>query len=216
MTSFFDFLRALSANNNKPWFDQNRAVYDRYRQDFIDLVERCIIELGKVEDLGDLEAKKAVFRIYRDVRFSKNKDPFKSNFSAMLAKAGKKEMSGYGYYIHFQPDECFMAAGIYEPTPEQLAKIRQEIDYNAEALKKIILEPSFVEMFGKMEGRQLKTTPKNYHKEHPEIELLRYTQFYFSVPFSEKEVLSQKFPAKLSLACQKIRPFLSFMNKALD
>ena len=216
MLSFFDFLRDLSANNNKPWFEQNRAVYDRFRLEFVELIQKCISEVGKVEDLGDLEAKKAVFRIYRDVRFSKNKDPFKSNFSAMLAKAGKKEMLGYGFYTHFQPDECFMAAGIYEPTPEQLAKIRQEIDYNAEELKRIILEPSFVKMFGKMEGKQLKTTPKNYDKAHPEIELLRYTQFYFSHPFSEKEVLSENFPAKLSLACQKIRPFLTFMNKALD
>jgi len=216
MSSFFDFLQAISINNNRPWLEENRKWYDSSRSEFLSLIDRCIAEVGKIEYLGDLDAKKAVFRIKRDDLFSKNKDPFKNNFSASLAKGGKKEMSGYGYYIHFQPGECFMAAGTYEPSPEQLAKIRQEIDYNSVELKKIILEPSFVKMFGKMEGKQLKTSPKNYAKDHPEIDLLRYTQFYFSVHFSEDEVLAEDFPSKLSTACLKIRPFLSFMKKALD
>jgi len=216
MKSFFDFLTALSNNNSRVWFEENRKWYDDSRAEVEALINRCIGEVGKVEDLGDLEAKKLMFRIYRDVRFSKNKDPFKKNFSAMIARAGKKEMNGYGYYVHFQPGECFMAAGIYEPSPEQLAKIRQEIDYNAEALKSIITKPAFFDTFGKMEGKQLKTSPKGYSKDHPEIELLRYTQFYFSCPFSEKEVLSSDFPEKLALRCKSIRPFLEFMNGALD
>ena len=216
MAGFFDFLIALSKNNNRPWFEENRNWFDSSKSGVEAIIEKCILEIGKFEDLGDLQAKKTMFRIYRDVRFAKNKEPYKKNFSAMLAKAGKKEMQGYGYYLHFQPDECFMASGIYEPSPEQLSKIRQEIDYNATELKHIIFEPSFVKMFGKMEGKQLKTSPKGYDKTHPEIELLRYTQFYFSTPFTEKETLSTDFPGKLAKACLKIRPFLAFMNKALD
>jgi len=216
MKNFFDFLIQLSENNNRIWLEENRKWYEESKLEVENLLDKCIDEVGKIEDLGDLKAKKAMFRIYRDVRFSKNKDPYKKNFSAMLAKAGKKEMSGFGYYIHFQPDECFMAAGVYESTPQQLAKIRQEIDYNPVEFKKIIFEPSFVKMFGKMEGKQLKTSPKGYEKDHAEIELLRYTQFYFSTPFTETEILSTGFPKKLALACQKVRPFLEYMNKALD
>jgi uncharacterized protein (TIGR02453 family) len=109
-----------------------------------------------------------------------------------------------------------MAAGVYEPDALQLAKIRQEIDYNPQPLKDIIFEPGFVKMFGKMEGKQLKTSPKGYSKDHPEIELLRHTQFYFSCPFTDSEVLDPAFPRKLALACKKIRPFLEYVNQALD
>jgi len=216
MNSFFEFLNTLAQNNNRPWFEQNKKLYEEAKLQVEALVDSCIAEVGKVEDLGELKAKKAMFRIYRDVRFSKNKDPYKLNFSAMLAKAGKKEMVGFGYYIHFQPGQCFMAAGIYEPNAEQLAKIRQEIDYNPEEIKKIIFEPGFVKIFGTMEGKQLKTAPKGYSKEHVDIELLRYNQFYFSTYFSDDEVLSKKFPEMLAERCKKIRPFLEYNNKALD
>jgi uncharacterized protein (TIGR02453 family) len=100
MSSFFDFLQAISINNNRPWLEENRKWYDRSRSEFLSLIDRCIAEVGKIEDLGDLDAKKAVFRIYRDVRFSKNKDPFKNNFSASLAKGGKKEMKNSYFVIN--------------------------------------------------------------------------------------------------------------------
>jgi uncharacterized protein (TIGR02453 family) len=216
MPGFFDFLSALSENNNRPWFEANKKWYEAARKEAEQLFDRCIDVLRPQEDLGDITAKKAMFRIYRDVRFSKNKDPYKKNFSAMLARGGKKEMMGFGYYVHLQPGESFMAAGVYEPDALQLAKIRQEIDYNPQPLKDIIFEPGFVKMFGKMEGKQLKTSPKGYSKDHPEIELLRHTQFYFSCPFTDSEVLDPAFPRKLALACKKIRPFLEYVNQALD
>jgi len=191
-------------------------TYIKVRTEFEGLIEKCIVEVAKFEDLGNLKAKETLFRIYRDVRFSKNKDPFKKNFSAMIAQGGKKDMSGFGYYVHLQPGESFMAAGMYEPQPDQLAKIRQEIDYNGDAFKKIIFEHAFAARFGKMEGNQLKTSPKGYPKDHPEIELLRYTQFYFSAPFTDEEVRNPNFPIKLAETCQKNRPFLEFLNHALN
>ena len=214
--SFYQFLTDLSQNNNREWFEKNKAQYETARAEAEALVARCIAEIAKFEDLGSLKPKDTMFRIYRDVRFSKNKDPYKINFSALIGRSGRKEMAGYAYYVHFQPGESFMAAGVYEPTPEQLAKIRQEIDYNAAELKKIISDPGFVKTFGTMEGRQLKTAPKGYDKEHPEIDLLRYTQFYFSAKFEDKEVLAPDFPEKLAKTCLKIRPFLEFMNRALE
>jgi uncharacterized protein (TIGR02453 family) len=216
MAGFYEFLTTLAENNNRPWFEANKKWYESARKEAEQIFDRCIDAIRPVEDFGDLAAKKAMFRIYRDVRFSKNKDPYKKNFSAMLAKGGKKEMTSIGFYVHFQPGENFMAAGIYEPSAEQLAKIRQEIDYNPQPLKDIIFEPEFVKMFGKMEGNQLKTTPKGYPKDHPEIELLRFNQFYFSCPFTDQEVLAADFPAKLAEACKMIRPFLEYMNQALD
>ena len=211
---FFDFLKTLAANNNREWFAQHRDDYEVARAEVLQILEACISEVAKFEDLGQLKAKETMFRIYRDVRFSKNKDPFKLNFSAMISANGKKAMSGFAYYIHFQPNASFLAAGMYEPKPEELAKMRQEIDYNTEAFKKIIYEPSFVSLFGKMKGKQLKTSPKGYPKDHPEIELLRYTQFYFSLDFADAEVLSPEFPEKLANGCLKLRPFLEFLQEA--
>jgi uncharacterized protein (TIGR02453 family) len=210
----YSFLKILAENNNRPWLEENRSWYEAAKAEAEKRVEACINEIAKFEDLGDLKPKQAMFRIHRDVRFSKNKDPYKKNFSAMISRDGKRAMSGFGYYIHFQPGESFMAAGVYEPTSEQLVKIRQEIDYNVEALKTIIENPDFAKRFGQMLGTQLKTAPKGYPKDHPEINLLRYNQFYYSTAFTEEEVLSEEFPKKLAEMCKQIRPFLEFLNRA--
>jgi len=216
MSQMYPFLKSLAENNKREWFEENRDWYERAKTDAEALVESCIFEIGRFEDLGDLKPKQAMFRIHRDVRFSKNKDPFKSSFSAMISRDGKRSMTSFAYYLHFQPGETFVAAGVYEPTSEQLAKIRQEIDYNADDLKKIIEAPEFVNRFGTLLGAQLKTAPKGFPKDHPEIDLLRYNQFYFSTPFREEEVLSASFPKNLAEVCKQIRPFLEFMNRALD
>ncbi len=212
----FPFLQKLAENNNRLWFEENRNWYDKARAEFEKILESCIEEIGRFEDLGNLKPKETMFRIYRDVRFSKNKDPFKQNFSSMISRDGKRAMTGFAYYLHFQPGDSFMAAGVYEPTPEQLARIRQEIDYNADDFRKIIEDPALVARFGEMQGNQLKTAPKGYPKDHPEIALLRFTQFYFSAPYTETEVLGPDFAQKLASDCRQIRPFLEFMNRALD
>jgi uncharacterized protein (TIGR02453 family) len=216
MAEMFPFLQKLAENNNRPWFEENRPWYNKARAEFEKILESCIEEIGQFEDLGNLKPKETMFRIYRDVRFSKNKAPFKHNFSAMISRDGKRAMTGFAYYLHFQPEESFMAAGVYEPAPDQLARIRQEIDYNADDFRKIIEEPALVARFGEMQGNQLKTAPKGYPKDHPEIGLLRYTQYYFSAPYTETEVLKPDFARKLASDCRQIRPFLEFMNRALD
>lgn len=213
--NIFQFLSQLALNNNRSWFETNKAWYQKARKEFEEGLAPCLAEISQFEDLGNLTPLKAIFRIYRDVRFSKNKDPYKINFSAMIAKDGKKEMSAFGYYLHIQPSESFMAAGIYEPTSDQLYKIRQEIDYNADELKEIIYQKDFVEAFGQMQGHKLKSKPKGYPKDHPEIELLNYTQFYFCRYFDDKEVLAPNFPKLLAESCFQIRPFLEFLNNAV-
>lgn len=216
MTSIYPFLKLLSENNNRPWFEENRDAYEKAKSEAEELITRCITEIGKFEDLGDLKARQTMFRIYRDVRFSKNKDPFKKNFSSMISRDGKRAMTGFGYYVHFEPGESFMAAGVYEPSADQLARIRQEIDYNADDLRNVIENPDFAAVFGTMQGAQLKTAPKGYPKDHPEIDLLRYNQYYFTWKFSDGDILKPDFPEKLAVHCRKIRPFLEFLNRALD
>jgi uncharacterized protein (TIGR02453 family) len=216
MTSIYPFLKQLSENNNRIWFEENRVSYEQAKAETENLITLCIDEIGKFEELGDLKAKQTMFRIYRDVRFSKNKDPFKKNFSFMISRDGKRAMTGFAYYVHFEPGESFMAAGVYEPSPEQLAKIRQEIDYNADDLRKVIEHPEFTSVFGNMQGTQLKTAPKGYPKDHPEIDLLRYNQYYFTWKFEDDTILKPDFPENLAVHCRKIRPFLEFLSRALD
>lgn len=216
MSQLFSFLNDLAANNNRPWFEENKKRYEAARKEAEGVLEACIGEIGKFEDLGPLKAKDTMFRIYRDVRFSKNKDPYKLNFSGMIAREGRKAMVGFGYYVHFQPGESFMAAGVYEPNPEQLARIRQEIDYNSEEIHQILSQPEFQSMFGQIQGNQLKTAPKGYPKDHPDIALLRYTQFYCMTSFRDEEVLSPDFPIELARRCRIIRPFLEFLNRAIE
>lgn len=212
--NFYDFLRDLAENNNREWFEQNKKRYEEARHQVEGIIDAVIGEVGRFHDMGDITGKKAMFRIYRDVRFSKDKSPYKMNFSAMISKEGRKEMKNYGYYLQFQPGETFLAAGEYEPSAESLAKIRQEIDYNTSEFKAIITKPEFIHLYGRMQGKQLKTAPKGYDKEHPEIDLLRYTQFYFVTKFSEKEALAPDFPRKIAQAVRVIRPFLDFLARA--
>lgn len=212
----FKFLQNLAQNNNRVWFEENRNDYELAKNQVEALVESCIAEIAKFQDLGNASAKNCMFRIYRDVRFSKNKDPYKLNFSALIGQNGKKSKSVFGWYIHIQPNESFMAAGLYEPEKDQLAKIRQEIDYNGEELISLIQSPEFKETFGEIKGNQLKTVPKGFPKDHQMADLLRFNQYYVMHSFRDKEVLSPDFPQKLADICKKAKPFLSFFERAFS
>lgn len=212
---FISFLEKLAQNNNREWLEANRKAYEDSKKEVEEIVEKCIAEIGRFQDLGTASAKNCMFRIYRDVRFSKNKDPYKLNFSALIGQNGKKSKSVFGWYIHFQPNGSFLAAGLYEPLKEQLAKIRQEIDYNGEHLSTILQSKEFKETFGEMKGNQLKTIPKGYQKNHQMADLLRFNQYYVIHPFQNQEVISTNFPQKVAEICKKANPFLSFFEQAL-
>lgn len=216
MNPIFPFLRDLAAHNNKAWFDASRSRYEEARRVFSGMVEEWIRAIAVFEDLGHLTAKETLFRINRDVRFSRNKDPYKTNFSALIARGGKKHSDVFAYYVHLEPGNCFMAAGMYEPTPAQLARIRQEIDYNGDSLRAITGNPGFRAIFGEMEGKKLKTAPKGYTADHPDIGFLRHTQFYFCARYTEEEVLAPDFARKLAAHCRAIRPFLVFLHESQD
>lgn len=210
------FLKELSANNNKEWFDTNRKIYESCRKDFLSLIGNIIEEIAKFDpELTDVDPKKCVFRINRDIRFSKDKTPYKTNFGALMGANGKKT-EGTGFYMHLAPGQNFAGGGIYMPPPETLAAIRQEIDYNPDALNKLLDTKDFKETFGEIRGDRLKTAPKGYPKDHANIELLRLKSFYVVKEFSEEEVVASGFFEALISAYKKAHEFNKYLKLAIS
>ena len=209
------FLDELSQHNQKAWFDMNRAAYQEARDTFEGLIDTLIEELRTSDQLQDLSAKECVARIYRDIRFSKDKSPYNTNFSAMIAPGGRKSTQ-QGYYVSIGPQaRSLIAGGLYMPSPEQLGRFRQAVDQNAAGLKSITADEDFVKQFGKIEGEKLKTAPKGYDRAHPEIELLQLKQVIAMRHFSDEEVLAGDFPQQALTACRAMKPFLDYLNDAL-
>ena len=214
-SSTLKFLTDLVQNNNREWFLENRKRYDDSKADLEKLVGILITEVGKFHDLGNLQVKDCIFRINRDVRFSKNKDPYKSNLSAGIGPGGRSS-GRVDYYLHIQPDgQSFLGGGMWDARAEQLAKYRQEVDYNADELKKIIYDEEFREYFPEISGESLKTAPKGYPKDHPEIELLRRKQLFFIHRFSDKDVTSKGFADSILKGMKLLKPYTDFMNYIL-
>lgn len=205
------FLRELSQNNHRDWFETNKARYHEIRADFVAFVNNLIVEAALVDpQLQGLEAKNSIFRINRDVRFSANKAPYKTNFSAYLSKGGKK-FPGAGYYFHFEPGASFMAAGIWMPEAPLLKAIRQEIDYgwnDFEQLANQLLSEGY-----ELGQDALTRPPKGYEAENPAIEYLKLKSFVFTQAFnmSDPQLLGQ-FAGQV----KQLKPFVYFLNQALD
>lgn len=210
-----DFLRALQIHNNKPWFDAHRDTYQEAKQRFEDFVDAFIDEFRSIEDFENLSAADCVFRIYRDVRFSKDKSPYKPNMGASIALGGKHSIRA-PYYIHLEPlDKSLLAGGVYMPTPDQLAAIRRAIDRDPSRLKAAINNRPFKKYFGALSGEKLKTPPRGYEGDHPEIELLKYKQFITSHALTDKEVLSPRLVARTAEVFAALKPLLDFLNDAM-
>ncbi len=209
------FLKGLAANNNKPWFEQHRPDYEAARTSFEHFTDTLLEEFRVSDNLGDLTAKDCVSRIYRDVRFSKDKSPYKTHLWATIAPGGKK-MVRMGYHFGLEPGgRSMIATGLWEPMPEQLARFRQAIDQNAAEFKKIINNPAFIDHFGGIEGEKLKTAPQGYDKTHPELDLLRYKQILVAHHFSDDQVLSSNFFSQVVSGCQAMRPFINYFDRIL-
>ena len=210
------FLKDLVQNNNREWFQENRKKYDTAKADLELLVGNLISEVSKFQDLGNLQVKDCIFRINRDIRFSKNKAPYKSNLSAGIGPGGRSA-GKIDYYLHIQPDgQSFLGGGMWDPSTEQLARYRQEIDYNADELKSIIHEETFRKYFPEIHGEVLKTTPKGYPKDHPEIELLKRKELFFTHRFSDKDVTSKDFKENIVTGIKLLKPYCDYMNYILN
>jgi len=215
--SVIKFLKDLKKNNNKPWFDKNRDRYEAARSGFHSFLEQLIPAIAVFDKpIGTLAVKECVFRINRDIRFSKDKTPYKSNMAGYFNKGGKKS-NGAGYYLHIEPGRSFAAGGMWQPEPADLAKIRQEIDYNFDEWKKISANPSFKRMFAEginSEG-SLVRPPKGYDDNNPAIEYLKMKNFIVSRSFTDAEVQNKNFVKDVAKTFQAMKPLIDFLNTAI-
>jgi len=216
MRPYLKFLSSLAENNHKDWMDANRDWYQSNRKEFLEDVAVMLKNLSELEPaLSAFKPKDCVFRQNRDIRFSANKDPYKTNFAAYFSPKGKKS-EGPGWYLHIQPGNSFFAGGIWMPMAETLKKIRKEIDYSGAELAEILSKPEFVKLFPTIEGEKLKTSPRDYDADHPYIEFLRMKSFIVSSPIADKDVNSGNFLNLAFRGFSVMKPFLDFLDKAVE
>jgi uncharacterized protein (TIGR02453 family) len=217
MQDILKFLKDLSKNNDRTWFEKNKPRYLEAKQGFEDLVAALLKEFTKFDSgLDGLDPRKLPFRIYRDVRFSKDKRPYKVNMGAGFSPNGKLVQEP-GYYLHIEPgNKSFIAGGIYMPDATNLSKIRQEIDYNFDKLKKVTNDKKFKVLYASFDDfDKLKTAPKGYAKDHAHIELLKLKSFIVSRALTDKEVIDKKFIKVATESAKAIKPLNNFIKEAL-
>jgi uncharacterized protein (TIGR02453 family) len=211
-----DFLKELVENNNREWFMANKGRYDTARENMIGFTAELIKLVHKFDqDVSpDLDPKKCAMRIYRDIRFSKNKTPYKNNFGVSIPASVSK--TGGEYYFHLQPGKSFIAGGYWMPEAEHLKAIRQEIDYNAHDLTAIVDSAEFVKLFGNFrEQDKLKTIPRDYSADNEHIELLKLKSFVALHQLKDKDLLKSNAAETVAAVCSKIYPLNSFLRNAI-
>lgn len=214
------FLKALDKNNNKPWFDAHRKEYEAAKLDFANLTGQVITQFGKKEpEIALLQPKECVFRINRDVRFSKNKAPYKNNMGASIKAGGKKSLTA-GYYIHLEPGgKSFVGGGLYMPDATIVGKIRQEIDYNYAEFLKIVQNKKFVAQYGGLdfsEGMSLVREPKGYEKDNPAIAYIKLKSWVATAPLSDTALQDKNLATQLTKAFEYLQPLISFLNEGMN
>jgi uncharacterized protein (TIGR02453 family) len=217
-SSTIKFLQRLKKNNNRPWFEANRKSYEAAKTDYSSLVDTLIAGIAKFDaPIGELKAKDCMFRINRDVRFSKDKSPYKTNMGASFSGGGKKADEA-GYYFHCEPGASFVGGGIYMPQAPTLAKIRQEIDYNFDAFKKITDNKSFKKYFpkGLEVSDMLSRPPKGYDESNPAIHYLKMKSFFVSAPFADTALVEKNTSKEIIKAFEVMKPLIDFLNHAVE
>lgn len=212
----FAFITDVARNNNREWFAENKARYENAKDDVLAFIDQLIPVLAGIDPYFSLDtpAKKCLLRIYRDVRFSKNKDPYKNNFGISFNIKGTG-IHGPGYYLHLQPGECFLAAGFWMPEAPVLKKIREEIDYNGSEFLDIIHAKSFESTFKLSKEDTLKNAPKGYELDHPQIAYLKLKSFVAVFPLSDEVFLQAGIVDQLKLAFESVYPFILFLRNAV-
>jgi len=210
-----DFLGELKNNNNKGWFDKNRDVYKEAKMEFEDFINILILEIKKIDKEIDITLpKECVFRIFRDVRFSKNKSPYKTNFGAYIKRGGRKSIYP-GYYIHIEPGDSFIAGGIYMPEPAVLKAVRERVFDHTDEFKKILNSAEFKKRFDGMYDEKLKNAPRGFPKDFPDVELLKYKHYIVSEPVKDKFWLSPDVIKNTKEIFKAQYTFNQFINKAI-
>ena len=216
MRPYLAFLSALAEHNSKEWMDANKKWYLDTKEQLLEDVATMLKQLSEMEpELLAFKPKDCVFRQNRDVRFSANKNPYKTTFGIYFAPGGKKS-PGPGYYVQIQPGNSFLAGGIWMPEADTLKKIRKEIDYSGAELEQIEGDPEFKRMFSKIEGEKLKTSPRDYEADHPYIEYLKLKSYTVSHPISDKAIDSGVFIQFALDGFRKMKPFNDFLSQAIE
>jgi len=213
------FLKDLKKNNNKNWFDAHRKTYEAAKEDFENFIQAVLNKHSKNDpDLKELTAKKCLFRINRDVRFSKDKSPYKTNFGASMDKGGKK--SGLaGYYFHLEPGKSFLGGGLWMPQPDSLKKVRQEIDYCFGEFKKIVAAKKFKSLYNELytgEGVQLSKVPQGFEKDNPAASYLKFKSWLVLTDVSDPVLTSTDLFKKTIEGFAVLQPFIKFLNRSLE
>ena len=206
----FEFLKQLSRNNNRVWFSEHKSEYDAIAKANKIFFNDIYSELQKHDDLANIH----IFRIYKDVRFSKDKMPYKTNIGAGLSR--KKPMLRGGYYIHLEPNNSFVGGGFWAPNKEDLFRIRREFESDTNEIDKITSDKTFIKYFGELEGEYaVKTAPKGFDKSHPAIDLIKKRQYVVRRKFSDKGVFSSDFQKEIIATFLAMRPFFDYMSDVL-
>ncbi len=204
------FLKDLKQNNDRDWFNDNKPRYQKAYTNAKEFWEAIKDRLNNHDEIEKIK----MFRIYRDVRFSKDKTPYQPHFAGSFSRLGK-ELRG-GYYLRIRPGESFLAGGFWEPNKEDVFRIRKELEYNAADLRKIISDKDFVNYFGnKLEGEELKTAPKGFDKNHPDIDLIRKKGYIAVRNFTDQQVLAENFLDEVDVSFKALRPFFDYMSEVL-
>jgi uncharacterized protein (TIGR02453 family) len=215
--STLKFLKDLKKNNNRDWFEKNRKSYEAAKEDFRSFIQTVIDQHSRNDkSIKTLVAKDCLFRINRDVRFSKDKSPYKTNFGASINKGGRKAWDSAGYYFHLEPGGSFTGGGIYMPPPDQLKRVRQEIDYNFADFKKIIGSKKFKTVYGDLDKSEeflLTRVPKGYEPGNPAAEYLRLKSYIAMIKVSDADLTSKNLVKKTVEAFAALQPLIEFVNE---
>ena len=217
-SSTLKFLRDLKKNNNKPWFDAHRKEYEAAKNDFAVFIQAVIDKHAKSDDtIKSISAKDCMFRINRDIRFSKDKSPYKTNMGAYINRGGKKSVFG-GYYFHCEPGHSFVGGGLWMPMPPELNKVRQEIDYNFDGFKKIITSKKFRSVYKDLSRDPeyvLTRVPKGYEADNPAADYLKMKSFVALTSLKDADLLSKDLLKKTTAAFEALQPLVGFINESI-
>jgi len=211
--STYQFLTQLKTNNNRDWFTENKSSYQKAHSNFAEFMDELIIEMKKIDIIENESGKKSLFRIYNDVRFSKGKPPYKTHIGGSLSRATRWHRGGY--YIHFEPGNTFIGCGFWQPNSDDLKLIRNEFAHDSKAMRAILNDLEFKKVFGELKGDAVKTAPRGFEKDHPNIDLIRYKSFYFEHHFSDSDVFDENFVFEVTKTFLSVRPFFDYMSEVL-
>lgn len=213
LSPVFKFLNEIKVNNDRTWFSAHKEQYEESLSIMVKFAESLLTEMNKHDQIETPSGKRSLFRIYRDVRFSKNKLPYKTSWSGSFKRASN--LLRGGYYYHIEPGNTFLVGGFFGPNSNDLKHIRKQIEQDDDQLRSVLDSNDTKAYFGNLLGEQVKTAPKGFAKDHRAIDLLRFKQFMLKHPFTDKEALSENFHISLSQGFQRLRPFLDVMTETL-